>query len=145
MNLRLGESAISPGCELSPDNDTSDVESMSCKASTMFNTGTLVPVAPPPVGNSGLEIKTRNVRPLGLCVVLDEFPLLPQEIMVTLTAMSTNMLRKSLFKPGTPKSVKDRDLDARKRIISERPRRISAPVPYPCTGQIQKPGPVVVF
>jgi hypothetical protein len=38
--------------------------------------------------------------------------------------MSTNMLRKSLFKPGTPKSVKDRDLDARKRIITERPRRI---------------------
>lgn len=125
MNLRLGESAISPGCALSPVNATSDVESMSCNASTMFRTGKLAPVTPVDPGYSGLEMKTRNVRPLGLWLVVDELPP-PQEIMVTLTATSTDMLRKSLFKPGTPKSVKDRDLDARKRIISERPRRISA-------------------
>jgi hypothetical protein len=34
------------------------------------------------------------------------------------------MLIKILFKPGTPKSMRDRDLDARKRIISERLRGI---------------------
>jgi len=91
----------------------------------MFSTGELVPVTPVDPGYNGLEMKTRNVSPLGLWVVLEEeLPPPPQEIMVTLTAMSTNMLRKSLFKPGTPKSVKDRDLDARKRIITERPRRI---------------------
>jgi len=121
----LGESAISPGWTLSPAKDTIDVESMSCNPSTMFRTGELVPVTPVAPGYSGLEMKTRNVRPLGLwVVVLEEEPPLPQEIMVTLTAMSTNMLRKSLFKPGTPKSVKDRDLDARKRIITERLPRI---------------------
>jgi hypothetical protein len=91
----------------------------------MFRTGELVPVTPVEPGYSGLEMKTRNASPLGLWVVLEdeEEPLLPQEILVTLTAMSTNMLRKSLFKPGTPKSVKDRDLDARNRIITEPPLR----------------------
>jgi hypothetical protein len=34
------------------------------------------------------------------------------------------MLTEIRFKPGTPKSMKDRDLDARKRIITERLRRI---------------------
>jgi len=145
VNLRLGDSAISPGCALAPVNATTDVESMSCSASTIFSTGKLVPVAPAPVGNNGFEIKTRNVRPLGLCAVLDEFPLPPQEIMVTLAAMSTNRLSKSLFKPGTPKSVKDRDLDARKRIIPERPRRISAAALCLGAAQIQKQRPIVVF
>jgi hypothetical protein len=113
----------------------------------MFRTGELVPVTPVEPGYSGLEMKTRNASPLGLWVVLEdeEEPLLPQEILVTLTAMSTNMLRKSLFKPGTPKSVKDRDLDARKRIITERLRRI-CPVGGACrTRRIQMPRPLVVF
>ena len=87
----------------------------------MFNTGRFVPV---PVGNRGFEMKTRKGRPLGLCVVLEDLPLYPQEIMLTLAAKSTKMLTKILFKPGTPKSMKDRDLDARKRIITERLRRI---------------------
>ena len=50
--------------------------------------------------------------------------LFPQEIMVRLTATSAKMPIKILFKPGTPKSKKDKDLDARKRIITERLRRI---------------------
>jgi hypothetical protein len=91
----------------------------------MFRTGAFSPVPPIPVGNRGFDIKTLKVRPLGLCVVLEE-PLPPQEIMVTLAATSTKMLIKILFKPGTPKSVKDRDLDARKRIITERLGRISS-------------------
>jgi hypothetical protein len=57
--------------------------------------------------------------------VFGEELLLPQEIMVTLAAMSTKILAKILFKPGTPKSMKDRDLDARKRIITEPVRGIS--------------------
>ena len=40
--------------------------------------------------------------------------------MLTLTVTSTKILMKILFKPGTPKSMRDRDLDARKRIITER-------------------------
>jgi hypothetical protein len=70
-------------------------------------------------------MKTLNLIPLGLCVVvvLEEL-LLPQEIMVTLAAMSARMLIKILFKLGTPKSMRDRDLDARNRIITERLRRI---------------------
>jgi len=58
--------------------------------------------------------------------------LLPQERMVTQAAASTKMLTKILFKPGTPKSKKDRDLDARKRIITEPLRRISAALPPRC-------------
>src|SRR5579872_3366564 len=116
VNFRLEETAISPGCGLSPATETTERESTSRKASTMFNTGRFVPV---PVGNRGLETKTRNLRPLGLCVLAEEFLLEPQEIMLTLATTSTKMLTKILFKRGTPKSMKDRDLDARKRIITE--------------------------
>jgi hypothetical protein len=120
--FRVGETAISPGCTLLPTKVTTEVESTSCEASTMFSTGAFVPV---PLGKSGFETNTRNLRPLGLFVVVEEL-LLPQEIMVTLAATSTKMLTKILFKPGTPKSMRDRDLDARKRIITERLRGILA-------------------
>jgi hypothetical protein len=93
------------------------------KAFTIFSTGRFVLTAPVPVGKSAFEMKTRKVRPLGLWVVVEEL-LLPHETIVTPTAMSTRMLIKILFKPGTPKSMRDRDLDARKRIISERLRGI---------------------
>ncbi len=96
----------------------------------MFSTGEFTTVPPAPCGNKGFEMKTRNLMPLGLWVVvlLDEL-LPPQEIMLTLTATSTRMLLKILFKPGTPKGMKDKDLDARKRIITERLRRICPLVP----------------
>src|SRR5579862_1035799 len=76
-------------------------------------------------------MKTRNARPLGLVemvlpVEVEGLPF-PQAIMVRLTAVSAKMPIKILFKPGTPKSKKDRDLDARKRIITERLRRIWDP------------------
>src|ERR1700733_7666899 len=73
-------------------------------------------------------MKTRNARPLGLVeivlVVAPELLLFPQAIMVRLAAVSAKMPSKILFKPETPKSMKDRDLDARNRIITERLRRI---------------------
>jgi hypothetical protein len=107
---------------LLPSRETkNDVESASLEASTMFSTGTFAP----PVPKSGFETKTRNLMPLGLCVVVLEEPLPPQEIMPTLAVKSTKMLTKILFKPGTPKGMKNRDLDARKRIITERLRRNS--------------------
>ena len=99
--FRLGETAISPGWELSPAKVTTEVESTSSStaAFTMFSTGRLAPVTPVVVpGNSGFEMKTRNAKPLGLCVVAEE-PLLPQEIM-TLAATSTSMLTKILFNLG---------------------------------------------
>jgi hypothetical protein len=101
----------------------------------MFSTGKLIPV---PVGKSGFETKTRNFRPLARCVVVEGL-LLPQEIMVTLAAISTKTLSKILFKPGTPKSMKDIDLDARKRIITERLRRISVAGPHVLAARMQKP------
>ena len=58
--------------------------------------------------------------------------------MVTLAATSTKMLIKILFKPGTPKSMRDRDLDARKRIITERLRRILAHGPTCQSPMMQK-------
>lgn len=74
-------------------------------------------------------MNTRNLRPLGLFVgVLVEGLLLPQEVMATLAAANTKMLTKILFKPGTPKSMRDRDLDARKRIITEPLATISTPL-----------------
>jgi hypothetical protein len=54
---------------------------------------------------------------LVLAVVLEELEF-PQETIVT-TAASTKMMIKTFFKPGTPKGMRDRDLDARKRIITE--------------------------
>jgi hypothetical protein len=68
--------------------------------------------------------------------------LYPQEI-TTLTAISTKILAKILFKPGTPKSMKDRDLDARKRIITEPVGRISA-AGHACLGRgCKSDGPLV--
>jgi hypothetical protein len=100
-------------------------ESTSFEASTMFTTG----VPPAPLGKRGFETKARNLSLLGpllvLVLVLEELEL-PQETMLTPTAISTKMLTKTLFKPGTPKRMRDRDLDARKRIITERLGRILA-------------------
>ena len=48
------------------------------------------------------------------------------------------MLTRILFKTGTPKSIRDKDLDARKRIITERPRRISVRTACRRAAQIQK-------
>src|ERR1700674_204955 len=121
-NFKLGETAISPGCALLPAKEMRDGDSTSFEASTMFSTGEF----PAPLGKSGFETKTRNLRPLTACVVLEEL-LFPQEIIVTLAVTSANIVIKVLLKLGTPKSVKDRDLDARKRIITERlPRILSA-------------------
>ena len=91
----------------------------------MFRTGKFVPVTPVDPGNNGFEMKIRKERPLGLLVVVVELLLFPQEIMLTLAATSAKMPIKILFKLRTPKSVKDRDLDARKRIITEPVRGIS--------------------
>jgi hypothetical protein len=107
----------------------------------MFSTGKLRPV---PVGKSGFEINARNLRPVGLWVVLEEEELLlPQEIVAILAAKSTKMPRRILFKPETPKSMKDRDLDARKRIITERLRRISVAACACLPPRCKSSGPLV--
>jgi hypothetical protein len=67
------------------------------------------------------------VSPLGLLEMVLGIAVgffFPQEIRAVQTIMSATMLTEIRFKPGTPKSMKDRDLDARKRIITERLRRI---------------------
>jgi hypothetical protein len=48
-----------------------------------------------------------------------------------------------LFKPGTPKRMKDRDLDARNRIIAERLRRISAVGGAYLSSRCKSHGPLV--
>jgi hypothetical protein len=114
---------MSPGCVLLADREMTDRESWSSVASTIFTAGICDPT---PLGNSGFETKTRNLSLLGpllvLAVVLEELEF-PQETIAT-TAASTKMVIKTLFKPGTPKGMRDRDLDARKRIITERLQRI---------------------
>jgi hypothetical protein len=90
----------------------------------MFTAGKCEPT---PVGKSGFVTKTRNLSLLGpLLVAAVEELELPHETMATLAATSAKMLTKILFKPGTPKSMRDRDLDARNRIITERVERILA-------------------
>ena len=89
-------------------------EMTSCNALTMLMTGAL----PIPLGNKGLETNARNLSPLTLCWLLAEL-LLPQHTKATLNTMSTAKLTKVFLKPGTPKSLRDKDLDARKRIITE--------------------------
>src|ERR1022692_1017400 len=138
VNLRFGERAMSPGCVLLPCTLTTDGESTSCEASTMFRTGAV----PPLTGSRGFETKARNLRPLTLWVLLGA-PELPQEIVVTLPAKSTTMLIRVLFKPGTPKSMRDRDLDARNRIITERLGRISALRRGGQPPRCKSPGPLV--
>ena len=103
-----GNSAMRPGSLVS---ETVAPESWSKVASTIFRTGAL----PDAVGCKGFETKARNVRPLVL-VCLEE---LPQETIATPLARRTAIAIKVLFKPGTPKSMKDGDLDAKAGIITE--------------------------
>jgi hypothetical protein len=108
---------------------TTEVDRTSSCALTIFKTGKNGPAPPVPVpaGKSGFEIKTRKVSPLGLLEMVLGIAVgffFPQEIRAVQTIMSATMLTEIRFKPGTPKSMKDRDLDARKRIITERLRRI---------------------
>jgi hypothetical protein len=107
-------STIMPGWVELPRRLIVDGETMSCSASTILITGAL----PIPLGNKGLETKARNLSPLSLCWLLAEL-LPPQHTRATLNAVSTAMLTKVFFKPETPKGLWDRDLDARKRIITE--------------------------
>ena len=112
VNFRSEETAMSPGRTLKPSKLMKELESLSLDASTIFRTGELRP----PPGRRALETKARNLSPLMVCLL----ELLPQETTATLAAMRTATLVKAFFKPGTPKSMKDRDLDARNGIITER-------------------------
>jgi hypothetical protein len=46
--------------------------------------------------------------------------LLPQEIRAMLAIARKAKKKRVLFKPGTPKSMRDKDLDAKTGIITER-------------------------
>jgi hypothetical protein len=65
----------------------------------MFNPGLIEPVNE---GITGLETKTRNLRPLVFCV---EFELPPHETRHTTNKMETKRALKVLFNPGTPKNI----------------------------------------
>jgi hypothetical protein len=52
----------------------------------------------------------------------------PQETAATLAAKRTIRPIVVLFKPGTPNHMRDKDLDARNRIIAERFLRYRFPV-----------------
>jgi hypothetical protein len=65
-----------------------------------------------------LETNARNLSPL-MCGALLEGLEPPQETIVTLAATRTAKPIKVFFKPGTPKEMKNRDLDARNGIIAE--------------------------
>jgi hypothetical protein len=80
-------------------------------ASTIFSTGEF----PELVGNNGLETKTRWLSPLVEPVVLVLLELLPQEIKAPQAATSKASEIRTFLKQGTPDSMRDRNLDARKR------------------------------
>lgn len=114
--MRLG-----PEERLTVDKESVSVRVVSGWASTMFSTGLKEP--PTPDGFSGLETKARDASPLGrplpvpVPTPLEE--LLLQEINATLAKTRTTRQKKQFFKPGTPKSMKDNDLDAKTGIITE--------------------------
>ena len=118
----LGERDIRPGPEetLTVDNESVSLRVVLASASTMLRTGLNEPV---PDGLSGFETKARDESPLGrplpvpVPTPLEE--LLLQEINATLAKTRTTRQKKQFFKPGTPKSMKDNDLDAKTGIITE--------------------------
>src|SRR5271170_1638156 len=94
VNSRLGESAISPGCALTPSKEMRVGESWSSVAFTMFTTG----VPPAPLGKRGFETKTRNASLLGPLLVPGELEP-PQEIMGPTATTSAKIPINVLFKP----------------------------------------------
>ena len=104
------ETTMRLGCAESPKRLIVDSETMSCSASTMLMTGEL----PTPLGNRAFETNARNLSPLSWCVLLADL-LPPQETIPTLTAVSTAIVAKAFFKLGTPKSIRNKGFDARKR------------------------------
>ncbi len=67
---------MSPGCGLLPCKLTTDGESMSCEASTMFRTGAL----PPLTGEERIRNKGAELEAADACAVLLLEVLPPQEI-----------------------------------------------------------------
>jgi hypothetical protein len=82
---------------------------------------------PPTDGCKGLDTKALNPKPLRSVLELE----LPQETKNTLARMRTAIPPKTLFKLGTPKSMKDSNLDAKERIITELHARILLLPPNP--------------
>jgi len=101
---------MSPGWFTIPSKDMLAGERTSRVASTMLMT------APP--ADKELETNARNLSPLKRRALLEGLEP-PQETMATLPATRTAKVIKVFFKPGTPSSMRDRDLDARNGIIAE--------------------------
>jgi hypothetical protein len=80
----------------------------------MFRTG----VGPRLEGCKGFETKARKLSRLLLCWLLLGLLYLPQDTRIVATMRTTRVIA-LLFKPGTPQNMRDRDLDAKKRIIAE--------------------------
>jgi hypothetical protein len=83
------------------------------------------------------ETTARNFSPLGFGVEDDEeeeddlLLLPPQEINARLVRIMTARTSRHLFKQATPKSMMNKDLDAKLRIITERPQVPSWSVSQP--------------
>src|SRR5271165_2106936 len=82
----------------------------------MFRTCANEPV---PDGWRGFETKARTFNPLGFPLVLLVLGELLHEIKTKPAAKRTLIRTKVRFKPGTPKSMKDKDLDAENGIITD--------------------------
>jgi hypothetical protein len=95
-----------PALVLVPSSDTSNGLSLSLVALTMFKAGKLAPVN---VGFTGFEINARKLRPLLVCLRLEP----PHETNTTLRKMETKRALNVLFNPGTPRTLQDRELDAK--------------------------------
>jgi hypothetical protein len=114
----FGESAINPGPveRLTVDRERVSVKDEPGAAFTILRAGLNEPATVE--GLSGLETNAREASLLGR-VEAEVEELLPQEIKAMPATARPTMPKMVLFKPGTPKSMRDKDLDAKSGIITE--------------------------
>lgn len=107
VRSRFGLSTIIPASATVPAREIKKGLEVSFVASTISNAGKIAPVEPK---CTGFETNARNLRPLLLC---DFVELLPQETSPAVRKMETKRALKVLFNPGTPRTLQDRELDAK--------------------------------
>lgn len=122
----VGDTTIITGSPELPSKLMGDVARTSCMASIICTTGSVEV----PTGSRAFVTNARKLKPLKVCVLLVLELLLPHEMIATLATMSAAKPITVLFKPATPNRLRDKDFDARKRIITEQFRGASR---YPHT------------
>jgi hypothetical protein len=119
VNCLLGDSTMGPASDNpAAAREIIDGEITSLAASTILTTA----APPPPVaGCNGLVMKARNFKPLVVVVEEEDEELeFPQESRIRHAASKAVTVSKALFNLGLRRAFRNNNLDARKRIITER-------------------------